>query len=186
MQFCLPQEKEAHLREYCKGVLQTGVVSARELAQDGRDVVGNSASSTSSLATLSTAPEASYPVSQEVSLIRCQSEPGCRCKEGFGVVGPEHHHLEWSEHPSQTNRCQNGNGCFQGGLGSNLQRSKNRRTLVSSEKMPPHQLPGASGGGLRNEVLLEGSIQCSRSFENVQSNNSGIYKQDGGALICSV
>ena len=33
MQFCLPQEKEAHLTEYCKRVLQTGVVSARELAK---------------------------------------------------------------------------------------------------------------------------------------------------------
>ena len=53
-------------------------------------------------------------------------------------------------------------------------------TLVASGKMSPHQLPGASGGGLHNEVLPEGSIQCSRSVENGQSNGSGIYKQDGG------
>ena len=83
----------------------------------------------------------------------------------------------------QGTRTDYGDGCFTDGMGSSLQRRKDRRPVVPVREQEPYQLSRTPGSYVRSEVVCQGQEGQPHPSQNGQQNRSILCQSHGGDTI---
>ena len=116
----------------------------------------------------------------EIPLIRDISEADSRSPSRVRLVGNQEEFDDREGYDDQGTRPDYGDGCFTDGMGSSLQRCKDRRPVVPVREQEPHQLSRTPGSYVCSEVVCQGQEGQPHPSQNGQQNRSILCQSHGG------
>ena len=160
-----------------------GITVSKRVSQADRQDDSNSASCPPSSIVVPRAPMLEESNAAEISLIRDISEADPRSPSRIRLVGNQEEFDDREGHDDQGARPNYGDGCFTDGMGSSLQKHKDRRHVVPVGEQEPHQLSRTPGSYVCSEVICQGQEGQPHSSQNRQQNRSILCQPHGGHTI---